>query len=83
MSSLISTSGADPFARFDRGAGLPGLDAAAHFLGREGDELTRHGHGDRGHAQLEVSVGDLLDPDVVLHVVEEFVGKLATTHHRH
>jgi hypothetical protein len=45
--------------------------------------LTRHGHGDRGHAQLEVSVGDLLDPDVVLHVVEEFVGKLATTHHRH
>jgi hypothetical protein len=73
----------DPFAGLDSGARFPGLDRTTGLFRREGHEPAGHGGRHGCHAERHGPVSVLAVPDIVLDVVEEFIGKLATTYGRH
>src|SRR5690242_17154317 len=74
---------ADPLPRFDGRARLARLYVTADLLRRERNELTRHRGGDGGHAELHGPVGPFPEPDVVVDVVVQVVGKMTPANGRH
>ncbi len=75
--------GADPLARLDGRARLAGLHFLAHALRRERDQLAGHRRRHGGHADLDRAVAQFLEPDVVLDVIQQFIGQVATLHVGH